>query len=723
MIFNSKNQTLIKFIAFVILFTNLNLFSQAESNEIYNLENSTQKRTLLYSNLGLNSNFYISDFKELKGVRNCCNAFESGSGFGFQANVGLEFEQLNQLIGYDYSYYVGLGISDLSANYKEERLAGYKLYENEYKNVITQHILNPTLYLAQLQGGVLLKDFLLDDLDFKFGLNLGTAVVGEFEQYEEALSPTDFTFENNKRIIDEYSGKIENSPSPFVGINFGGIYYFHKTENLKLGTQLDFNLGLTNLYSDLNWKAFNGFLGLNLSYNLTQPEVIEVKEEPKPVIVPTKEPEVVIIPKSYMLNANLTQSYSLNSNDKIIEQTINAGDTIFVKIVENLNITNYSLKPIIYYKSDAEEPIKSVETSKGTSINTYENILIQIADLNNSNSSKNKTTILKLIAYKNNDQDKELIENRIKNIKSELNKLAKSELQYNIEIKEFNSSKFKNNELKEENNKIEILFGNIDFVNYEMVNNKVILTPELKITNKITADTDIENFDINEFEYNLNSKINNKDISSKKTANQSKTSNSILELYDFDADEIINLPILNSYTTDFDYKKEYNDLKIENNNNAKFNLKKTIFIKKEIETNKTINENTNNNTNEKFNEYLLALSNFDSDDISVLNQNVLDLATAALINDKKVEITGMNDQIGSVERNASLSKNRAIKGQNLIQKNIEKYLKKDNKNSTTKDLQKISNNIQIINFDDFYFSNENPYGRTLNRGIMVKIYK
>jgi outer membrane protein OmpA-like peptidoglycan-associated protein len=256
-----------------------------------------------------------------------------------------------------------------------------------------------------------------------------------------------------------------------------------------------------------------------------------------------------------------------------------------------------------------------------------------------------------------------------------------------------------------------------------MVNNKVILTPELKITNKITADTDIENFDINEFEYNLNSKINNKDISSKKTANQSKTSNSILELYDFDADEIINLPILNSYTTDFDYKKEYNNLKIENNNNAKFNLKKTIFIKKEIETNRTINENTNNNTNEKFNEYLLALSNFDSDDISVLNQNVLDLATAALINDKKVEITGMNDQIGSVERNASLSKNRAIKGQNLIQKNIEKYLKKDNKNSTTKDLQKISNNIQIINFDDFYFSNENPYGRTLNRGIMVKIYK
>lgn len=731
MIFNSKNQTLIKLIAFVILFTNLNLFSQSESNLINNSDNSSQKRTLLYGNLGLNSNFYISDFKELKGVRNCCNAFESASGFGFQANVGLEFEQLNQLIGYDYSYYVGLGISDLSANYTEERLAGYKLYENEYKSVITQHILNPTLYVAQLQGGIILKNFIADDLDFKLGVNLGTIVVGEFEQYEEALSPTDYTFENNKRIIDEYSGKIENSASPFVGINFGGIYYFYKTENLKLGTQLDFNLGLLNLYSDLNWKAFNSFLGLNLSYNLTQPEVIEVKEEPKPVIIPAKEPEVVIIPKSYKLNANLTQSYSLNTNGKINEQSINAGDTIFVKIIENLNITNYSLKPIIYYKSDSEEPIKSVETSKGTSINTYENILIQIADLNYINTSKNKSTTIKLIAYKNNDQDKELIENRFENLKSELNKLAKSELKYDIEIKEYNSSKFKNNELKEENNKIEIVFGDVDFVNYEMVNNKVILTPELKITNKIATDTDIENFDISEFEYNLNTKINNADISTEKTndksADKSKVSNSINHITDFNSNEILSLPYLNTFTTEFDYKKEYNDLKIENSNNtqnnAKFNIKKTIFIKKVTETNKTTNENTNNNTNEKFSEYLLALSNFDSDEISVLNQNVLDLVTNSLINGKKVEITGMNDQIGSIERNANLSKNRAIKGQNLILKNIEKYLKKDNKNSTTTDLQKFSNNLKIINFEDFYFSNDNPYGRTLNRGIMVKIYK
>lgn len=716
---------IIYILTFILLsfcsFINLNAQSLNNQNQLVS-ESTNQnniKKTKYYfdSNIGLNTNFYISDFKEFEGVENCCNSFENAFGLGYLFNVGLEIAPISIFIGDNVNYYFNLGISDISANYDEERFIGYKLYQDKYEQIITHHILEPKLNVINFDAGFIFKDLLTNDFDLRTGIRLSSIFSGSFTQYEEALSPTDFVFENGSRIIDEYSGDIQNKSLPFVSLNFGGVYYLYKSGNIKFGPEVNFNIGVNNIYDKINLKVINSMIGLNISYNLSPDEEIIIQE---PKIL--EEPKIIEKPVEivYNLSYQTTNKFEIISSKNEI-QTVNTQNfnQINIEVVEKQYITKYSLKPIIYFAKNNTNPITNIETIDGKIVDTYDNILKQIAQ--NYPKLPKKTNNLLLIAYKDETQENDLINNRFEKIKNDLIKINPDIINAIIETKiiNINSNKFKNEDLLAENNKVEIIANESnEFINYELINKTEIIKPELINNFQISFNTDIPQFNINKLNYQLNFVMFN---SEKGIFNK-----------------LISNPIVNNnfanYSNNIDYYSEFNKLEVNNliinydiklnknfiyNEDIKYNVKNDndnqesyiLNINKKID--KVENQNIDANTNGIYNEYLLALTEFDSDEISILNLNVLKTIQNSLINNKKIQVIGMSDNIGSDLHNRQLSISRANKGK----KAIIDYFNKNNSNSNIK----LENQINTDVLNNFYFKNNTPNGRTLNRGIIIRI--
>jgi len=716
---------------FVLLYSFSNLSSQdlnAQNQTInQNLNQNTTKKTKYYfdSNLGLNNNFYISDFKEFEGVENCCNSFESAFGVGYLFNVGLEIAPITSFMGDNVNYYFNLGISDISANYDEERFIGYKLYQEKFEQIITHHILEPKINVVNFDAGFVFKDLLTNDFDLRTGVRISSIISGTFTQYEEALSPSNFVFENGKRIVGEYSGDIQNKALTFFSLNFGGVYYLYNSGNIKLGPELNFNIGLTNIYDKINLKVINSMVGVNFSYNLSPDEVIKIEE---PVII--KEPEVIEEPVEivYNLDYQTTNKFEIiNSKNETKSINTQNSNQIDIEILEKQYITKYSLKPIIYFGKDNINPITKIETIDGKVIDTYDNILSQIAQNSNSinNTPKpnktNKSKKLQLVAYKDETQNIELINERFEKIKNDLIKINPDISNSVIETKiiDINSKKFKNEDLLAENNKVEIIVNETnEFIDYELINKIDIIKPTLMNNYQINFKTNIPEFDINKLNYQLNFTLYNL---------ENNTSNKLV------SNPLISEKSVN-YTNNIDYFSYYEgagkdnvklnyDITLNNNlvynEDIKYNVipqndiqqKYILNINKKIE--KIENQNIDENTNGVYNEYLLALTEFDSDEINILNLNVLKTIQNALKNNKKIQVIGMSDNIGSVEHNKQLSISRANKGK----KTIIDYFNKNNSQTNIK----IENLINTDVLNNFYFKNDTPNGRTLNRGIIVRI--
>lgn len=712
------------FIKLILLITYFQFFSpfKTTAQEPENKGNATY----LIANFGVNANFYSSNFIQLQGAKNCCNSFTNAFGLGYQANMGLEFEQLNPLLDYNYSLFFTAGISDISANYDQNRFLGYKLYDNQYKEVISHHILQPKISLGQIGFGAIVKNIITNNLNFKLGLNLGTAVSQSFSQYEEALSPNDFLFENNSRIIDKYEGDITNKNNIYLGVSLGVNYDFYKNKDYKIGGGIDFNYGLLNLYTDLNWKHYNSTASVNFAYNLTKPVIIQDSIIPEPI----KE-IITYTPKTYSLLPNISFMYSTTPPSEVVnnfpdviakkeqyitEQTLNNGDTINLVTYKKVYTSKYSLRPVIYFKKDKSEPIKEVYTNKNQQIETYNNIISEVV-----NVIKNSSYRVKLITYSTNEQDKSLINNRLDIVKSTIEKYADKKVDFDIENISKPTSSFKNDELLEENNKIEIQINklNLDFVSYEVVNRTETFPMNLQISSLLTVKNDLPEFDVHNYKNSVQFLLNNKEAENISKVSTSDQKNTLT----LDGIQTEKMPLINNLRVNFSIQNSYLDSNIFekgqiniSNNFIIHNTEKTTYI--ENFSGDKNSENAQIEDNSQYSEYLFALTGFDSEKIIFVNQAVKQNILTALENGKNIELLGMNDKIGSEERNAILASQRAVSAFKLIEQNLnqDRKLSKDN-------IAKILEQVKVNKLDDFYFDNNTPYGRTLNRGVLVRIFK
>lgn len=123
---------------------------------------------------------------------------------------------------------------------------------------------------------------------------------------------------------------------------------------------------------------------------------------------------------------------------------------------------------------------------------------------------------------------------------------------------------------------------------------------------------------------------------------------------------------------------------------------------------KILKEEFYNLTDENNSSMILGYFDFDGINFSVIDNNVLYYLKNIINNDNyQIEIIPSTDNLGSKEYNQDLAIKRARAAINLLKLNINKLPK----------------NISISYLDKEIFNNDSPYGRSMNRSVIVNVKK
>lgn len=111
---------------------------------------------------------------------------------------------------------------------------------------------------------------------------------------------------------------------------------------------------------------------------------------------------------------------------------------------------------------------------------------------------------------------------------------------------------------------------------------------------------------------------------------------------------------------------------------------------------------TRNSDGSQASQYVLGFNDFDEVNLSFVSQEVLQLARKAVAEGRKVTVLASTDNLGDPEYNRALAERRAREARKLILGNRE-------------------GSVEILIPDEFQFDNSHPYGRQLNRAILLRI--
>ena len=113
--------------------------------------------------------------------------------------------------------------------------------------------------------------------------------------------------------------------------------------------------------------------------------------------------------------------------------------------------------------------------------------------------------------------------------------------------------------------------------------------------------------------------------------------------------------------------------------------------------------NTLEGGNKSEEQFILAYTDFDESKLNSIDQKVLGKAKQAVKDGKQVTIFASTDNLGNQEYNRALAERRANSAKQII--------------GTGK------GTVNIVYPDSYLFSNSHPYGRMLNRAIVIRIEK
>lgn len=338
-----------------------------------------------------------------------------------------------------------------------------------------------------------------------------------------------------------------------------------------------------------------------------------------------------------------------------------------IKYNTHVEKEQYSILPIIYFEKNSNN-ILSNKTS-----GLFELAINSLVD-NIVNEIKQKD--IKKVYLKTGkfiDEDKVLFEQRIQSIISIFEEKGINPDIFEIEYNLVSNLNFRYQELASEEDKIIISFDKqklnlINFTYFEKESLSYAQNNEFKFKINYNLNEDI----VNNLYFNINNINNSRECELTLSENQNFS-------------EFTNQITLYS-----------NPLSIKSNNlSDSFNVKLNYILNEKTEVlNKLENESIR---------FILGYFDFDSYEFAAIDREVLNFVKQALNENASIKIIPMTDNIGSESYNQELAKKRANTAINLL--NIDK------------------NKINIDLSNNHFFSNEHPYGRTLNRSVIIEIYK
>ncbi len=640
-----------------------------------NLLSKDYTKLSIVGGAGFSLNNYFSDFKELKGYPNCCNSFDYASGIGFYVFTGAEWNGKLSFLGND-AYGIGLSYNDYSAAYKINEYIGNDIQGNSYRKIYVDNNLNVNWGIVGLNPYIVYN--LMPDivpLQLRIGFSAGIPITKSFRQEEVLVSPSDLIFENGSKYQYQYNGNLPDASSLYLGLDLGFSFTAYSQDGLNISPELFFNYSLISPVASYNWNNLAVKAGFSISYNIPEkaPERLQAAPLPNPHLPIAPEPPAPPV-LSLSVFDNL-KSYSTN-------------DTI-TAVFEYENY-NYMLSyiPVLFYEKNESIPKNSqlIINSEQNDLNFFEiikkgNFSENYADII-AEYYNNKNIKISLIAQSSDDSD-EILQSRLNIIKSKLIDKGIKPNDISISKKAVNLKNENRKELIDETRRVNIKFSDgSDLVSASVIKDKVdykfnkglVIVPTVNSESpilKFTGYSQFNNGDKNYFDYKTNDIL---------------LSASLFESVVNKANELK----ISAYVEDSLGKSDSKEILVYLNNTKKI---KNKFL---------------NITDKDNSALIMGYFNFDSFTFSSIDNNVLFyLKDKIKDTNLEIEIIPSTDNLGSTDYNQNLAEQRAKAAIALLKLNP----------------NKLPTNIKVKFPESEIFSNASPYGRFLNRSVIINIRK
>lgn len=630
------------------------------------LQSAEKTGTSIYLNLGLNYNMHTTDIKGFSGFENCCDEFSGGNMLAPNFGFGVDFDLGDMIFGLPTTYSLGLNYNNLSSSYSEERFRGYLIREFDKDEIMVEHQLDPTFNAFVVENSIFTK--LIDELSFGVGVGLGFVTTSDFTQNELALSPSDFTFSNGEREINTGEGTISEANSIIFSLLAGLRYNLYSFDNWTIRPEVSYNFIPGSLLSDkdLNVSQLSG--GVSIVYHFTEADEKPIPPPPPPPAEVQKD-TVPPAPAPPFIEVEMKM---YDENNTLIANN----SEVFVNANIYESKQEYGLKPVVFFDSaEVEYKNYNISTFTKNDFDVQTEMILAVAN----KMKKNESLTLELVSYQLSDEDKSLSEKRNDRIKSKLKEFGVDISRVSDRVITKNEE-FKYNELKEELRKVELnLSDNSDLIKsvYE-IDSRIELEQKRFIPKaKVEADRD-------DFYQEANLYVDGEIVETKG------------ENFEFSLDGKIAEALKTNGTANVEYISSAEIDGIYSADKSKFTLKPRVD--KVVESLNTLEDGTK--TEEQ---HILAYTDFDESKLNSIDQKVLSKAKQAIKDGKTVTVFASTDNLGNQQYNRALAERRA--------------------NSAKQRIGTGSGTVNIVYPDSYLFSNSHPYGRMLNRAIVIRIEK
>lgn len=348
----------------------------------------------------------------------------------------------------------------------------------------------------------------------------------------------------------------------------------------------------------------------------------------------------------------------LATNVTVEGKEINDGDTVSINKIVTKSVSEHEINPVFFFEKNSSEPLNSFIYG-GIDSYSFSESVAKAAGNNN----------ITISAYSTDDEPVNIAINRAEYLKNMLEEAGINNNNISTKLVSIEINKLKHPELSDEYRKAEINISGNKLLKYK---NEFIMFEDFYRT-LITVDSKI---------YSDEQKIEFNGLITTNTGFETKFNN---ENYSFDI--AANMPInsfnISTSVTDADNQS------VEN---------RFSFPIKEV----TLSEETQINRTEdnKYEEHILAYFEFNETESYAVNDFAIKRAKDALSNGKKVILLPLTDNFGTPEYNDKLASSRAGHALKILGR---------------------SNEIEIVKPENYIFPNDNPYGRMMNRTVMVRI--
>ena len=304
---------------------------------------------------GYSLNSHHTKFIGLPDYPTCCALFSGGFGSGFNLGLLAQFK-------IDDNFYVGshlLLFSNINGLLKKDELEPINinnvLQNAKIKNVIDASI-NTIVFSPYMGYSMNRISQDLKNLQMLFGLNLGFITKANFTQYEELISPSVGTFENGYRIRNNITDVLPDK-SILFGASVGMQYEYplNNDKNWCIVPEFRYNLWITPPVKTLNWYVNQFNFGVSIRYNSPpkpRPLLDPILPQLPPMRLPKIENKFLVDVKHSIRKINSDGTYS-ESDEIVVEE-----------------YTQSNLKPLLNYvffetmSDEIPSRYKQIDTSK-----------------------------------------------------------------------------------------------------------------------------------------------------------------------------------------------------------------------------------------------------------------------------------------------------------------------------------------------------------------------